>query len=243
LVLVLAFVALVSLRPWEADSVDPHMSASPGIGALGDAVAVARDRSPGLAEAGIEDLARATPAVERGSATGGSGSTLAVSLHRAVGTAPPPPAAPAPPASKAEPPTSNEPAPAPVAPPPPSTSVAEDGEGAGGPSTAVVEVEPEPSCEGDEYVIAIRFLTKAIGSDEAGVEILILRIGRDGSESEIQLEGQFGEVGELLERVASEGDCVEVNFEPAAEEGRTKGSSEAPVATTGHEEELEPVLP
>jgi hypothetical protein len=242
LVLVLAFVALAGLRPWEADSVDPHLVVSPGIVGLGDAVAVTRDRSPSLAGAGTESLARAIPARERVPATGGPGPTLAVSQRQAVSTVAAAPA-PSPPASEAEPPAPSGSAPAPASTSPTPTIVTNVGNGAGGPGTAVVEVEPEPSCEGDEYEITIRFGTKAIDPDEAEVEILIKRIGHDGSESEIQLEGQFGEVGELLEHVASEGDCVGVRFEPAGEEEPAKDSPEAPVATAGLEEELEPVLP
>ncbi len=91
-------------------------------------------------------------------------------------------------------------------------------------------VEPKSGCEGDEYEIVIRFATSTISSGETEVEILIRRVGRDGSESEIELEGRFDEVGELLDRVASEGDCVEVRVEPTGEEAV-------------EEEELEPVLP
>jgi hypothetical protein len=111
-------------------------------------------------------------------------------------------------------------------PSPPQTVVDGNGDGAGGgPGTAVV-VEPKAGCEGDEYEITIRFATSAIPSGETEVEILIRRVGGDGSESEIELEGRFDEVGDLLDRVASEGDCVEVRVEP-----------------TGEEEELEPALP
>jgi hypothetical protein len=89
-------------------------------------------------------------------------------------------------------------------PSPPQTVVDGDGDGAGGgPGTAVV-VEPKSGCEGDEYEIT-----------------------SDGSESEIELEGRLDEVGDLLDRVASENDCVEVRVELIGEE----------------EEELEPVLP
>jgi len=91
-----------------------------------------------------------------------------------------------------------------------------------------VVVEPKSGCEGDEYEITIRFATGAIPSGETEVEILIRRIGPDGSESEIELEGRFDEVGDLLDRVASEDDCIEVRVEPIGEE---------------EGEELEPVLP
>jgi hypothetical protein len=94
----------------------------------------------------------------------------------------------------------------------------------------VVEVETEPSCKGDEYEITIRFGTRAVDSDEAEVAILIRRVRRDGSESEIQLEGKFSDVDDLLEGVVADGDCVEVRLEPASEEEPAQGSSEDTVA-------------
>jgi hypothetical protein len=117
------------------------------------------------------------------------------------------------------------------------------GGSAGGPSTAVVEVEPQPGCEGDEYEVTIRFAAEGIPSDEAEVEIVIRRVGPDGDESEVQLEGKFGDVGDLLEQVVSEEDCVAVRVEPADGEESADGTSEPPMATASAEEELEPVLP
>lgn len=237
----LAFVALASLRPWEDDSVDPHLSLSPVPGAVGDAVAVTPDPSPRPAEAGNEGLARAVSAVKRVSATDGLGPTLALAQGRAVSTAAAPPLAP--PVPEPEPPASNQPTPAPEAPPPPQAVVTGSGGSAGGPSTAVVEVEPKPGCEGDEYEVTIRFVAEAVASDEAEVEIAIRRVGRDGSESEIQLEGKFGDIGDLLDQVAAEGDCVAVRVEPAGGEVPAGGFSESPVATASVEEDLERVLP
>lgn len=117
------------------------------------------------------------------------------------------------------------------------------GGGAGGANTAVVEVEPKPGCEGDEYEVTIRFVAEAILSDEAEVEIAIRRLGRDGSKSEIQLEGKFGDVGDLLEQVVSEDDCVAVRVEPAGEEELADDPSEPRVVTVSVEEESEPALP
>jgi hypothetical protein len=142
-----------------------------------------------------------------------------------------------------KPPASNQPTPEPAAPTPPQTVLTGTGGSSGGPSTAVVEVEPQPGCEGDEYEVTIRFETSAIASGEAEVEILIRRAGRDGSESEIELEGRFDEVGDLLSQVASEGDCVDVRVEPAGDEAPADGSSEAPAATARLEEELKPAQP
>jgi hypothetical protein len=235
--MVLGFVALASQRPWEADSVDPHLSLSLGAGAVGEAVAVTPDRPPRPAGARGESLARAVPAVKRVPATDETGPTLAVAQGRAVSVA----MSPAPPPTTSEPPASVQPAPAPEASPPAQTVVA--GGGGGSPSTAVVEVEPKPGCEGDEYEVTIGFVAEAIPSDEAEVEIAIRRVGRDGSESEIQLEGKFGDVGDLLDRVIAEEDCVNVRVEPAGEEESVDGSSGVPAATAGLEEELEPVLP
>jgi hypothetical protein len=232
---VLAFVALADLRPWEADSVDPHLSVSPGAGAVGDAVAVVPDRPSRPAGTGGEGLARAVPVVERVPVADGAGPTLAVAQARPVSTVTAP--SPTLPVSEPEPPASNQPTPSPEAPPPPQMAVTGSGGSAGGPSTAVVEVEPKPGCEGDEYEVTIGFVAEATSSDEAEVEIAIRRVGRDGSESEIQLEGKFGDVGDLLEQVISEDDCVAVRVEPAG------GSSDPQVAGASVEEELEPVLP
>jgi hypothetical protein len=240
LVVVLAAVVLASLRPWEADSVDPHLSISPGSGAVGDAVALTPDPSYRPAGTGGEGLSRAVPAAKQVPAADKAGPTLAVAQGRAVSIAAAP--SPAPPAPESGPPGSGQPAPAPEATPPPQTVVAGSGGSTGGPSTAVVEVEPKPGCEGDEYEVTIRFVAEAIPSDEAEVEIVIRRVGRDGSESEIQLEGKFGDVGELLENVVSEDDCVAVRVEPAGGEEPDGGSPQSPAATSV-EEELEPVLP
>jgi hypothetical protein len=241
LVVVLAAVALTSLRPWEADSVDPRLSVSLGTAALGDAVAVTPHRSSRPAGAGTESLARAVPAAERLPAASSFEPTPAVAQGRAVSTVAAP--SPAPPASGPEPPASNEPTPVPVVSPPPQTVATGDGDGVGGPSTAVVEVEPRPGCEGDEYEVTIRFAAEAIPSEEAEVEIVIRRVGSGGDESEIQLEGKFGDVGELLEQVVSEEDCVAVRVEPADGEEPGGVPSDPPAATASVEEELEPVLP
>ncbi|HET7484163.1 MAG TPA: hypothetical protein VFJ64_02180 [Solirubrobacterales bacterium] len=237
----LAFVALASLRPWEPDTVDPHLSVALGTAAVGDGVAIAPAPSSRPAGAGDADLARAVPAVQRIPVVDGAGPTLAVAQARAVSTIAVPPSAP--PGLEPQPPASSQPAPAPEAPPPPQTVVTGSGGSAGGPSTAVVEVEPKPGCEGDEYEVTIRFVAEEIPSEEAEVEIVIRRVGLDGSESEIQLEGKFGDVGNLLEQVASEEDCVAVRVEPAGGEESADGSSESPVATASVEEELEPALP
>jgi hypothetical protein len=241
LVVVLAAVALVSLRPWEADSVDPHLSVSPGTAALGDAVAVTPDRPSRSAGAGGEGVARAVPVVERVPVAGEAEPTLAVAQARVVSTVAAP--SPAPPLPGPEPPATNQPAPSPEAPPPPQTVVTGSGGGAGGPGTAVIEVEPKPGCEGDEYEVTIRFVAEAASSDEAEVEIVIRRVGRDGDESEIQLEGKFGDVGGLLEQVISADDCVAVRVEPAGEEGPAEGSSDTAMEAASVEEDLEPVLP
>ncbi len=239
--LLLALVALAGLRPWEADSVNPHLSVALGAAAVGDAVAVAPDPSSRPAGTGGEGLARAVPAVQRVPGADRTGPTLAVAQARAVSTVATPP--PAPTTSEPEPPALSQPTPAPEAPPPPQTVIAGGGDSAGGPSTAVVEVEPQPGCEGDEYEVTIKFVAEAVPSDEAEVEIVIRRVGLDGDESEIQLEGKFGDVGDLLENVVSEDDCVAVRVEPAGGEEPNDGSSEPPTATASVEEQLEPVLP
>jgi hypothetical protein len=240
LVVALAAVALVNLRPWEADTVDPHLSVAPRTAAVADAVAVTPYRLSPPGGTGGESVGRALSAVQRVPAADGSGPTLAVAQARAVSTVAVPSPVPLPP--EPEPPAPSQPAPAPEAPPPPQTVVAGGG-GAGGPSTAVVEVEPKSGCEGDEYEVTIRFAAEANPSDEAEVEIAIRRVGSDGSESEIQLEGKFGDVGDLLEQVISEEGCVVVRVEPLGDEAPVDGSSEAPAAAASLKEDLEPALP
>ncbi len=240
--MVLAAVALAGLRPWDSDSVDPHLSVALGTAAVGEAVAITPDsssRSVGAEGEGLA-LARAFPAGQPAPVADMPGPTQAVARARAVSIVVAP--SPAPPTSEPQPPASSQPISAPEATPPPQTVVAGGDDGAGGPNTAVVEVEPQPGCEGDEYEVTIKFVAEAIPSDEAEVEIVIRRVGSDGEESEIQLEGKFGDVGDLLEQVISEDDCVAVRVEPAGGEESAGGSSEPPAATASAEG-LEPVLP
>ncbi|HET7574058.1 MAG TPA: hypothetical protein VFJ99_02980, partial [Solirubrobacterales bacterium] len=97
-----------------------------------------------------------------------------------------------------------------VSPPP----LAGTGGGHGSPGTAAPELDPE-ECEGDEYTITVSF---EIGEEgvETQASILIQRIAGDGSESELELEleGSLSDVRALVDLLSSEGNCVQLVFEP-----------------------------
>lgn len=198
LMLLLGAVALVGLRPWATTAKAPHLSVSPGIGvALGDAVAVSRDRTP--RGAGVA-LAAATPVAASASAPGGPGPRLAVAPLQPVSAVPSPAPAPSPSPFPGQGPSTPAPAPGPV----------DSGPGAHGPVTAVVE--PDEICAGDEYEVLVAFDSTAVAGATL-VEMLIRRVGGDVDEDEVHLEGKLSEVLALLEELVSEGDCVRVEVE------------------------------
>jgi len=220
LLLVLALAALASVHPWQTETRGPRLSVAPDLGAeLGDAVAVAHPKpqqGPAVA------LASAEPAIPVSSVSTrhageqvGLEPAVAVAAPEAPGPAQPAPAAPvvAEPAPPAEQPIAAAPAPAPPAavPAPPDTS------GSGSPppiSAGGPEPAPEETCEGDEYEVTVRVLSETDESGEVKVEIVIRRVG-DEEEEEVRLEGGLADVRELLDLIASEGDCVTVVFESA----------------------------
>lgn len=79
------------------------------------------------------------------------------------------------------------------------------------------EVEPEPGCEGDEYVFTVGFESEEPLSEESALDILIQRFSSDGSESELLLEGDLGDLRGLVDLLIPEGNCVQVVFEPQGE--------------------------
>ncbi|HEY0392739.1 MAG TPA: hypothetical protein VGC63_13630 [Solirubrobacterales bacterium] len=107
----------------------------------------------------------------------------------------------------------------------------------GGPvSSGVGSGQPGPGCEGDAYRITVSFdegedadaqegpeaeggEEEAEGGEEGQPEadILIQRLGSDGSEAEVQLRGDINDVRELVATLVSEGNCVEVDIRPSAE--------------------------
>jgi hypothetical protein len=62
-------------------------------------------------------------------------------------------------------------------------------------------------------------------SELSPVHVLIRRLGSDGSESELQLEGDLNDVRDLVSLLASEGNCVQIEVVPF---GENEGAQEAP---------------
>jgi hypothetical protein len=64
-------------------------------------------------------------------------------------------------------------------------------------------------------VIAVGAETDASEGEPAQFEIVVRRIGADGSESEYELKGDLGAVDALAELLSAEGNCVQTVFEQA----------------------------
>jgi hypothetical protein len=129
-------VALLIARPWESETISPHLSVDPNAGiALGDSVAVARSGGPSIADAVVAPgsaaggrLALAVPPQAAG-AEGAAG--VAIAAARAVAGPSPAPTPVALPTPAGTPPPEAAPVPvsAPPAAQPTSTVVAESGTG------------------------------------------------------------------------------------------------------------------
>jgi hypothetical protein len=239
LLLALAALALAS-RPWEQDSAVPGVSVAPGLGAaVDDAIALAPERSIGLAAGRVAPQASA-PAVAQSvaapapSVQEAAGPVLAVATARPLERAPvtpvssPPPAAPpslpptpaSPPQAAPELAAVPQPAPAapptrpgPGAPPPPGTAV---------PGAPV----PEAPCEGDDYTVTIGISgdPEEEGVEELPVEILVQHLEDDGTVSELHLEGDLSDAQALVELLVAEGNCVEVVFDAGDGAGAPAGT-------------------
>lgn len=154
LLAVLAGMALLSLRPWEDESLAPRVVVSPEVeAALGDSVAVAPSEPSGVVPVGVADVGRSrSVAVPVAAVEHGSVPTFGISrghpVKLAVATpSPPPPARPLapPPIPPALPPVAApvEPLVVAVAPPPPTPHlVANFEEGMRGWSASVGDVLP-----------------------------------------------------------------------------------------------------
>jgi hypothetical protein len=97
------------------------------------------------------------------------------------------------------------------------------------------------SCEGDEYVITITFLDEESAVGEAPVEIVLEQLNEDGSNDELQLEGDLGDARALAATLEAEGNCVKVEIaQPEEEESveEVPGSSEE--ASESSEEVIAP---
>lgn|GEM_PF-5419683 len=217
LMLLLVLLAAIGLTPGGPSSLGPVPEPPRFEAAVGGAQPL---RSPGkarLADRVVAPGIRPAQPVSRPAARqtegGGGASALAVAPAQAVEAAGAPPAS-APPSTAAPEPAEAQP----VATPPstPATPPVVAGAGTpGGPVTAGV-VPPEEAaeaCEGVEYTVTVSFDVETIFNDTDS-EILLRRVGSDGSEIELQAEGGLDDLNALLAQFAAEGECVTVEVEP-----------------------------
>jgi hypothetical protein len=233
LTLMLGALGLLSTRPWETTALVPSVAVSPDLGAaLGDSVAVVPAGAPSIAKARVATGAPAPgvgePVAVSVPTEGESAPLLAVAPGRAVESVGPnsaphaPSSPPAQPAPAAQQPVAAAPEPVPAvpvatAPPPLVASSGSARPGSSGVIPPVGPVEPAPSCAGDEYTITVSSESDETITEESELEILIQRTAGDGSESELLLEGDLGDVRSLVDLLVSEGNCVQVVFEPPGE--------------------------
>lgn len=241
----LGLIVLWGLEPWQHNT-DPHDvplgiettvgggRALPVTPAARVAAAVAVATGPKLV------VQAAQPASREASPASAPASTLvAVAPGQAIAVAdvPSSPAGPVPGAGTGEEAPSagattgeapSEGASSPVAAP-----VGTGGGSPGGPVTAGVGPVPE-SCEGDEYRITVTFLDEESTVEEAPVEIVLERIGADGSSDTIELEGDLEDARSLVLHLSSEGNCVRLEVVAPEEEGvSSDGTSQAVVPAEG----------
>ncbi|MDX6602143.1 MAG: hypothetical protein QOF13_1345 [Solirubrobacterales bacterium] len=220
--MLLGLVALTGLKPWGADSVEPHLGPLGLEMAVGDSVALPSAPAAFVADAAVAPgkaklVARPTARHGSGQADGDLGIAPARVVAVSVGEPPPTPTptpVPASPAPEAQPVA----APAPEGAPVPVTGPIAAGEGA--PSSPGGPISSggggfEESCEGDEYVLTISFTGEEPSGGESPVEILLQRLNDDGSVDELELEGDLFDAQELLAQLTSEGNCVEVEIVPS----------------------------
>jgi hypothetical protein len=239
---VLGIVALTGLRPWATSSLAPNLSLSPGLGvALGDSTVVVRAGSPGVGTGGVAAPKAPAPVSAPGVVSvpkhrASSQPALAVSPGRPLGAAVPVPISSPPVAEPAPSPqtVAVTPAPAPelAAAPPVVAAVQNGGQGtSGGPITSGVGGhEPQQSCEGDEYLITVTFEEAEVeeaGYGQAEADIVVQRLGVDGSETEVQLRGDLTDVRDLVATLVAEGNCVQVDVQPLPETDPAEDASES----------------
>lgn len=202
-VALLGGMALLAVRPWDANSVVPLLRVGPGIGIdLGDAIAVAGE-GPSVAEARVAKAGNTTLLVDdRPVASAGTTQGVGLSPNRPA-SQPPAPTGQAPEGPKPSPdagdtpeiPASN-PAPAPeptqLTPVVAAMSGPRGGSaGSGRPPLAGGIVCDADSCnaipfeirEGQEYLFSFSFYIEAIEFGESGAEDAILRIIGNGTDS------------------------------------------------------------
>jgi hypothetical protein len=217
----LGLIALLGLKPWQDDSVEPRLGPLGLEMAVGDSVALPAAPAAFVADAVVAPGKAKLVFGSVGSQARGRQPVtgLAVGPARAVAvsaTEPEPAQTPAPasPAPEAQPVAAPAPAaaPAPVTDPivaagerPPSNPRGPITSGGGG---------FEESCEGDTYVLAISFTGEESSSGESPVKIVLQRLNDDGTVDELELEGDLVDAQELLAQLTSEGNCVEVEIVP-----------------------------
>jgi hypothetical protein len=231
LLLVLAGAALISLRPWESDSVTPHLQHTPRDDDIGldDAVALPPARE-GAGKAVQVSVGRSAsvPETVKVSTGGSGGQKLGVSVGHPVGHSAPGPVSPAPvvPAPAPTPVALPEPEPAPgaeVVPvatttPPTSSPGAvtaaggapeEGAESSGeGPEDEGGETTGIPVCEGEEYVVVAFFDDEAGEDEEATVDIVIHGLEDEVDEGDIHLDDlSLDEAHSLIDLLVFAGEC------------------------------------
>jgi hypothetical protein len=223
LTVVLGLVALMGLKPWEADSVEPHLGPLGFEMAVGDSLALPSAPAAFVADAvvapGRAKLVAGPVAKREGGARAEGGLGVGPARVVAVATGQPAPApaptpAPASPAPEAQPVVAATPEGAPA---PPTGPIVAAGEGApNGPGGPISSGGGgfEESCQGDEYVLTIGFTGEGPSGGESPIEILLRRLNDDGSIDELELEGDLFDAQDLLAQLTSEGHCVEIEIVP-----------------------------
>jgi hypothetical protein len=222
---VLALIALLGLKPWQADSVDPRLGPLGLEMAVGDSVALPSAPAAFVANAtvapGKAKLVSAPVGRHGGGGQSGGAPAVAPARAVAVSAAEPAPAqtpAPASPAPDAQPIVAPAPAPAAApAPAPAAGPIAAAGENPpGSPSGPITSGgdEAEEACEGDEFVLTLSPLGEESSSGESPLKILLQHLNEDGSVDELELEGDLLDAQALLAELTAEGNCVEVELAP-----------------------------
>ncbi len=222
---VLGFVALMGLKPWEEDSVEPSLTL-PFHAAVGDAVALGSGLQVSVA---ANQVAPAGPTLASVSSPEGEGRPLlavapAVAVTEAA-AAKPVAEEPGMTGTGEETPsdgaTDGE-APSDGVSSPVSTPL--PGSGEGGPGRPVTAGGPViESCDGDEYVITVVLVPgedeEVEGAEEASVEIVLQRFNEDGSVDELTLEGDLLDAQNLAVQLSLEGNCVYLEASTPTEDG------------------------
>jgi hypothetical protein len=237
---VLGLIALLGLKPWEADPVEPRLEAPRFEAAVGESVALPPGRAVLVAGATVAPPAsKPVQAVARPGDAEGPSTALAVAPARVVAVAEEVPSSPSPApesGSGTEVPSDG------------ATTVEAPSEGTSVPVAMPVRPDgpaapgrPVPSggpvlesCEGDEYVITIVLAPAGEEGEEASLEIVLQRFDEDGSVDELQLEGSLLDAEALALQLSSEGNCVYLEAGGLEEEeAPSDGTSQAVVPAEG----------